>query len=173
MVCVSPNWVHLRPTMFMENHLNAIGLIAQSGVYGTAFNPDAPLPIIATKDIGKIAAELLTEEPFRQPHIRDLLGPRDYTMTETARVLGAAIARPDLKYVQFPYEDVRKAMLGTGMSASYVDGVIELVRSFNEGTLHAMEKPRSAQNSTSTTLQEFAEEVFRIAYETKTAAVVH
>jgi hypothetical protein len=61
-------------------------------------------------------------------------------------------------------------MLGEGLSANYVDGVTELVRSFNEGKLRAMRQPRTAQNTTPTTLQEFAEEVFRKAYETRTAA---
>lgn len=168
-----PELVHLRPTAFMENHLNAIESIARFGVYGGAFKPDAALPMIATADVGEMAAELLAEDPFRQPRARALLGPRDYTMAETARVLGTAIGIPELKYVQFPYEDVLKAMLGTGMSESYVDGVIELVRSFNEGRLRAMEEPRSAQNTTSTTLQEFADEVFGKAYETTTAVGVH
>jgi uncharacterized protein YbjT (DUF2867 family) len=165
-----PELVHLRPAMFMESHLSAIELIARSGVYGGAFKPNTALPMIAAKDVGEIAAELLTEEPFQQPRIRALLGPRDYTMTETARVLGTAIGKPDLKYVQLPYENMRKAMLGMGVSASYVDAVLELVRSFNDGKLLAMEQPRSAQNTTSTTLQEFADKVFRKAYEAMTAA---
>lgn len=60
--------VHLRGCFFMENHLN-LGLIAQAqtGVYGTMFRPDVATPMIATKDVGEKAAELLTEEPFRQP----------------------------------------------------------------------------------------------------------
>jgi hypothetical protein len=61
-------------------------------------------------------------------------------------------------------------MLGIGESASYADAVLELVRSFNEGGLRAMKQPRTAQNTTPTTLQEFAGEVFRKAYETETAA---
>jgi uncharacterized protein YbjT (DUF2867 family) len=165
-----PELVHLRPTMFMETHLAAIGQIAQSGAYGGMFKPNAPFAMIATKDVGEVAAEMLTEEPWGQPRIRELLGPRDYTMAEAARIFGTAIGKPDLKYVQFPYDDARNAMLGTGLSASYVDGVIELVRSFNEGRLRAMQQPRSAQNTTSTTLQEFADEVFRRAYEGMRAA---
>ena len=46
--------------------------------------------MIAAKDVGEKAAELLTEEPFRQPRVRELLGPRDYTMAETTRILGSA-----------------------------------------------------------------------------------
>ena len=65
--------------------------------------------MIAAKDVGGKAAELLTEEPFRQPRVRELLGPRDYTMAETTRILGSAIGKPDLRYVQFSYDDARAA----------------------------------------------------------------
>jgi uncharacterized protein YbjT (DUF2867 family) len=166
-----PEVTHLRPTMFMETHLMAIGPIARYGVYGGAFEPNTQLPMIATKDVGEIAAELLAGGAFGQRRIRALLGPRDYTMTEAARILGTAIGKPDLKYVQLPYDEVRKAMLGTGESASYADAVLELVRSFNEGRLRAMRQPRTAQNTTPTTLQEFADEVFRKAYETETCGL--
>jgi uncharacterized protein YbjT (DUF2867 family) len=134
------------------------------------FKPNAPFATIATKDVGEVAAEMLTEEPWGQPHMREPLGPGDYTMAEAARIFGAAIGKPNLNYVQFPYDDARKVMLGTGLSESCVDGVIELVRSFNEGALRAMQQLRSAQNTTSTTLQEFADEVFRRAYERIRAA---
>lgn len=162
--------VHLRPTFFMENHLQGAGLIAQAGIFGAAFRPDLPCPMIATADIGAKAAELLVEEPFRQPRTRELLGPRGYTMTEVAQTLGAAIGKPDLKYAQFPYEDARKAMIGNGMSASYADALIELSRNFNEGKVWGAEK-RSAQNTTPTTIERFAQEVFRPAYEGMAAGV--
>lgn len=70
--------------------------------------------MIATKDVGAVAAEALTEAPFRQPRIRDLLGPRSYTMTETVRILGTVIGNPGLKCWQLPYERACGAMLGTG-----------------------------------------------------------
>ena len=65
--------------------------------------------MIAAKDVGEKAAELLTEEPFRQPRVRELLGPRDYTMAEMTRILGSAIGKPDLRYGQFSYDDARAA----------------------------------------------------------------
>jgi hypothetical protein len=61
-------------------------------------------------------------------------------------------------------------MLGVGLSPSFVDAVTETARSFNEGTAWALEK-RSAQNTTTTTLQQFAEDVFRKAYETAITGV--
>jgi len=148
--------VHLRACFFMENH-NNLGFLAQAqfGSYGTMFRPDLATPIIAAKDVGEKAAELLVEEPFRQPRLRELLGPRDYTMAEATRILGSAIGKPELKYVQIPYDDGRRAMLATGMSPSFADAVTDTARGFNEGAVWAMEK-RGPQNTTDTTLEQFA-----------------
>ena len=156
--------VHLRPSFFMENHLWGVGLIAQMGFYGTAFRPDVPLPMVATRDVGERAAELLSEEPFGEARVRELLGARDYTMAEATSILGRAIGKRDLRYVQFAYDEARKFMLSNGLSASYADATLEIARSFNEGTVRTMER-RSAINTTATTLDQFADEVFRKVFE--------
>jgi uncharacterized protein YbjT (DUF2867 family) len=140
---------------------------------GKRLGTDGPYiatPMVATKDIAEKAAEMLTEEPFRQPRVREVLGPRDCTMAEATRILDSAIGKPELKYVQIPYEDARGHMLGVGLSPSFVDAVTETARSFNEGIVWAREK-RSAQNMTTTTLEQFAEGVFRKAYEATTTEV--
>ncbi len=157
--------VHLRDSFFMENFFN-MGIIAQAqtGIFGTMFRSDNAMPMVATKDVGEKAAELLTEEPFRQPRVREVLGPRDYTMAEATRILGSAIGKPGLEDVQIPYDDARRHMLGVGLSPSFVDAVIETARSFNEDIVWAREK-RSVRNTTTTTLERFAEVVFRKAYE--------
>jgi uncharacterized protein YbjT (DUF2867 family) len=158
-----PEKAFMRPTYFMENHLVGIGMIQQMGLYGSAMRPDVPFPMIATRDIGEKAAEFLTEEPFHQPEVRELFGPRDYTMAEATRILGAAIGKPDLKYMQFPYEDARKAMIGMGLSPSYAGAIVEMSQHFNDSKSLGTEK-RSAQNTTPTTLEQFAQDVFQKAY---------
>ncbi len=164
-----PELVFLRPAFFLENHLSGLKLIAEAGIYGTAFRPDLALPMIATRDIAEKAAEFLGEDPFREPRVRELFGARDYTMAEAARILGQAVGKPELKYVQFPYEDARKAMIGAGLSASYANSLLEMARSNNEGKLKPAEA-RSAQNTTQTTLEQFAQETFKPAYEAAAGA---
>lgn len=166
-----PELVHLRPAYFMENHLGGIGSISSHGHYATALRPDISIPMIATLDIAAKAAELLTEEPFRQPRVRELLGPRNYTMTETARILGAAIGKPGLKYVQLSYDEARQSMLDSGLTGGYADAMIELSRHMNESLIQGTEA-RSPLNTTPTTLEHFARIVFRSAYE-QAAAVAH
>jgi uncharacterized protein YbjT (DUF2867 family) len=164
--------VHLRPCFFMENHLWGLPLMAQKGIYGSVLRPDLPFPMIATRDIAEKAVELLTAEPFRQLRVRELPGPRDYTIAEVTRILGAAIGKPDLRYMQFPYDEARNAMIGDGFSASFADALVEMDRAFNEGKVHPEEK-RSAENTTSTTLEQFAQEVFQKAYYEATTASAH
>lgn len=159
-----PELTHLRPAYFMENHLGGIPFIAQHGHYATALRPDIAIPMIATIDIGTAAAELLAEEPFGQPRVRELLGPRDYTMTEVARVLGASIGKPGLEYVQLPYDEARRAMLDMDLTTGYADAMTELSRHMNETPRQGTEV-RSALNTTPTTLEHFARVVFRSAYD--------
>jgi uncharacterized protein YbjT (DUF2867 family) len=163
-----PELVHLRPAYFMENHLSGIGLISNHGHYAAALRPDISIPMIATLDIGAKAAELLAEEPFGQPRVRELLGPRDYTMTEAARILGAAIGKPGLKYVQLSYDEARQSMLDAGLTPGYADAMIELSRHMNESLIQGTET-RSPLNTTPTTLEHFAQVVFRSAYEQEAA----
>ena len=81
-------------------------------------------------------------------------------MAEATRILGSAIGKPDVRYVQCSYEDASKGMLAMGVSPSFAEAVMQTARSFNEGDVWAKEK-RSAQNSTPTTLEQFALDAFQ------------
>jgi len=56
----------------MENFFN-LGIVdqARTGLFGTMFRGDIPTSMVAAKDVGARAVELLTEEPFRQPSVRE------------------------------------------------------------------------------------------------------
>ncbi len=155
--------VHLRPAYFMENHLWSIPVIRAHGINGSPIRPDAPIPMVATKDIADAAARLLDFGTFAGHSIRYLLGPRDMTMSEATRILGEAIGNPGLKYVQFPEEEARKAMAGMGMSESVVEAMIEMQRGFNAGNIRPT-RERDAESTTPTPLEEFARTVFSRAY---------
>lgn len=157
------NVVHLRPTYFMENNLGSVGAIKQMGFIGGAFKPDLALPMIATRDIGEVAAKHLLDRDWSGHWVRELLGPRDVSMNEVAKAFGAAIDKPDLKYTQFPYEDAEKAMIGMGLPAEMAGLYIEMTRGFNDGLIAATQ-PRSPNTNTPTSIEEFAKTVFRGAF---------
>jgi hypothetical protein len=140
-----------------------VGLIKTSGIMGNPMKADVRIPMIATRDIGDDVASQLLALSFKGKSTRELLGQRDITMVEAASAIGAAIEKPDLKYVQFPYPDAEKAMMQMGLSADYARLIIEMTRGFNEGVVYPTEK-RSASNTTPTSIETFAKTVFAPAF---------
>jgi uncharacterized protein YbjT (DUF2867 family) len=154
--------LHLRPTFFMENFLFNVSLVRQAGINGTPMRADLAIPMIATQDIAAVAARRLLALDFSGTSVQELLGQRDLTMVEATRILGRAIGKADLPYVQFPYEEAEKAMTGMGMSPDAARSFIEMYRAFNEGLIRPTES-RSAANTTPTSFEQFAD-TFAAAY---------
>ncbi|TGE26455.1 NmrA family NAD(P)-binding protein [Hymenobacter metallicola] len=165
------NVVHLRPAYFMENLLAGIGLIQGMGINGSATRPDVSFPMIATRDIAAYAAQVLEAGVPTGKSEQLLLGPRDYTMQEATAIFGRAIGRPELPYVQFSYDQARQGMLGAGLSESMADLYLEMTQNLNEGRIMQHEV-RTPANTTPTTLEQFAEQVFVPAFQGAAQAAV-
>ena len=155
--------VHLRPTYFMENELSNVGLIKSSGITGSPLHAESPVPFVATRDIAAVAAEYLAPPTFTGRTVRELLGPRDYAPREVAAAVGASIGRPDLPYVQFGYDDTRKALLGFGFSPDVARLFVEMYEGFNTGRVRPTQG-RTPATTTPTTIEAFARDVFAPAY---------
>ena len=155
--------VHLRAGYFFENWMASIGLIRSTGVNGGGLAPDLSVAMIASRDIGVVAASLLGNPTFTGQRTRELQGPRHYTSREVSAILGAAIQRPDLSYVQFPEPDVRQAFLSAGFSEAMADRYLEMIRGLNDGSIKPLEA-RSPATTTPTSLEEFARSVFAPAF---------
>lgn len=162
------NALFLRPTFFMENFLMAIGLIHAMGFIGNGIKEDLKMPMIATKDIGQRAAEALMARDFSGTQTQELLGPRDYTQEEAAQLLGAEIGKPKLSYQRFPGFMVEQALKQMGIPAKTAALMSEMNDAFNDGLTNPQEA-RSEKNTTPTTLEMFAKEVFAPAYNAKSA----
>jgi len=155
------NILHLRPTYFMENLLANIDMIKQMNIMGSAIRGDMNIPMIATQDIARFAAERLLKKDFSGITVKDLLGQRDVSMNEAAEIIGKKIDRPDLKYVQFSYEDTEKALVDMGFSSDVAGLFIEMSKAFNQGLINT---PRTQENTTDTPLEKFAEVFARIFF---------
>ncbi len=149
------NILHLRPTYFMENLLANIGMIKNMGISGDTIKGDIKFAMIATKDIAPVAADHLLKRDFSGKTVHELLGERDISMYDVTKIFGEKIGKPDLKYVQFSAEDAKKGMMDFGMSADVSDQLVELSQAINDG-LFAVNQPRTAENTTATSIEEFA-----------------
>jgi len=164
------NVLHLRAAYFMENNLVAIGMIHGMGVFGNALLPDLKLPMIATRDVGDYAAQRLLHLDFSGKQTRELLGERDLSMTEATAVIARGIGKPDLRYEQFPYDQVQQALTQMGVPPKGAALYIEMYKAINAGVLIPQE-PRSRENTTPTSFETFVQDVLAPAYHgTATAA---
>jgi len=158
------NVLHLRPAYFMENHLSAIQMIQMMGIFAGALRPDLKFPQIATRDIGAHAAERLIKLDFSGKQTQELLGERDLSMAETTAILSRGINKPELRYVQFTYEQVEGALVQMGIPAKTAAYFMEMFQGINDGIVTSLE-PRSAANTTPTSMETFVKEVFAPAYQ--------
>jgi uncharacterized protein YbjT (DUF2867 family) len=133
----SLNAVHLRAGYFMENLLPQVEVIRSFGIVGRPIRPDLPLPLIATGDIGAVAAGLLAERDFKGKQTLELLGQRDVNYQEVASVIGKALVKPELAYAQLPAQQLRPALMQMGMSASMADLLLEMADALTKLRLHA------------------------------------
>lgn len=162
------NVLHLRPGHFMENTLMQIQVIKMFGVMGGIFRPDLPLEQIATRDVGAAAAEALEKLDFTGHQTRELLGQRDLSMNETAKAIGQAIGKPGLAYMQVPAAQAIQGMQQVGVSERSARLLIEMWDQVNAGVMKGQEG-RSARNTTPTSIETFAAEVFAPLFEGKAA----
>ncbi|HEV2424425.1 MAG TPA: NmrA family NAD(P)-binding protein [Terriglobia bacterium] len=161
------NVVHLRAGYFMENLLPQVDVIRNFGMVGGPVKADLLLPMIATRDIGAVAAGLL-KSGFTGKQTRELLGQRDVNYTEVASVIGRAIGKPELRYVQLPAQQLKPALMQMGMSSNMADLLLEMAEALNNGHMKALE-PRSAENNTPTSIDVFANEEFAPRFRAKAA----
>jgi uncharacterized protein YbjT (DUF2867 family) len=157
------NILHMRPAYFMENLLMYIPMIKNMNIAGSAINGDQKFAMIATKDIAASATEHLIKRDFVEKSIRDFLGQRDLSLGEAISIIGKKINKPDLKYVQFSYEDAKKGLVGAGLSEDMSNLFIEMSRALNEG-LFAVNIPRTEENTTATSIEEFADTFAKIYF---------
>src|SRR5258707_2424056 len=163
------NVLHLRAAYFMENNLAAIGMIHGMGIFGNALLPDLKLPMAATRDVGAYAAQRLGDLDFSGKQTRELLGERDLSMTEATAMIARGIGKPDLRYEQFPYDQVQQVLMQMGVPPKGAALYIEMYKAINAGILVPQE-PRSPENSTPTSFERFVQDVFAPAYHGKAAA---
>ena len=163
------NVLHLRAAYFMENNLAAITMIREMGIFGHALLPDLKLPMTATPDVGDYAAQRLLDLDFSGKQTRELLGERDLSMAEATAIIARGIGKPDLRYVQFPYDQVQQGLEQMGMTPKKAAVYIEMFKAINAGVLAAQE-PRTRENTTPTSFERFVQDVFAPAYDKARAA---
>ena len=123
----------IRAGYFMENVGNALAPARGAGLYFN-FMPSAdyPMPMIATEDIGALAAKSLLESPAKSETV-DLQGPA-YSQRQLAAMLGAALGKT-LQIVDVPEAGWVPAMVQGGLPPHVAEVFAEMYRGFATGII--------------------------------------
>lgn len=149
---------HLRPNSFMENFLQSLPTIASDGMIYLPVPGSAALPMIATADIAKVAADRILEEDWAKHTVIELAGPEKISHDTAAATIGAALGK-EVKHMQVGDADFRGAMAQFGVSDSAVDCFLEMYGGFANGSIVHETSPQT----TPTTFVDFAKNVIKPA----------
>ena len=120
----------LRPAWFMENCRWDVAPAREPGVIPSFLQPlDKPVPMVATADIGRVAAGLL-REGWSDRRVVELEGPQRVTPNEIAAVFTRLIGRP-VRMEAVPRESWEDLFRSQGMKNPIPR--IRMLDGFNEG----------------------------------------
>jgi len=151
------NVTHLRPGFFFENLLWQADSIKSRGAISLPLSGSKHYPMVATRDIGRIAMQRLMDQKWTGHCIRELLGPADLSFDQVAEILSNVLDRK-IVYVKCDRQQMRQVLLNNAMSENAADLLLEMYEAFETGRVLPTQ-PRWAETMTPTTLSEFAHDV--------------
>jgi len=120
----------LRPGWFMENAIWDVAPAREQGVISSFLQPlDKPVPMVATADVGRVAADLLQQD-WQGRRVVELEGPQRVTPNEIAAGFAKILGRP-VRAEAVPRETWASLFLAQGMKDPMPR--IQMLDGFNEG----------------------------------------
>jgi len=156
------NVLMLRPSYFMYNLNNMIGLVKHANIFGGNFGGTEPLALVHTDDIAEVASKALLNLDFTGHSIQYIVSDERST-DEIAKVLGASIGKPEIPWVVLSDEQQLEGMLGAGIQQEIADGYVQMGKSIREGLIQA-DYFKNKPTFQKTKLEDFAVS-FKYAYE--------
>jgi uncharacterized protein YbjT (DUF2867 family) len=127
----APRLTFLRASYFQENWRSVLPLAQAQGIMPTMLTDlDAPHSMIATRDIGRAAADLLLEE--NPPAIVELESAGRFSPRDAAAAMAAAIGKPVMP-VQPPRDQWEGILTGAGLSPAFAALIAEMNDGINSG----------------------------------------
>ncbi|WP_420212326.1 NmrA family NAD(P)-binding protein [Burkholderia aenigmatica] len=124
--------VFLRAAYFMENWARVVDPVRTQGILPSLLVPvERAIPMVATEDIGRLAADLLREDWAGIRKI-GLAGPMAYSPGDIAAIFARALNRP-VRPVALEPSAWAGVLAMNPFSTAAIDGFIELNRGLNSG----------------------------------------
>lgn len=152
----------LRPSYFMYNLFNMIGMVKGMGIMGSNFGEDKVV-LVHTSDIAKVALQNLLNLDFTGHQIQ-YIASDERTGTEIAKVLGEAVGKPETPWMVFSDEQTKQGMLGAGLNEEMANGYTTMGIALREGTMQADYVANRPATLGKVKLEDFARNEFALAF---------
>ena len=120
----------LRPQSFMQNTLMTAPTVAALGKLYQPFK-NGKLGMIDARDIGEVAAKVLTEEG-QEGEVYTLTGPAAISFYDVAEALSEVVGK-EVSYINVSLEKAKEAMLNKGIPEWRADVLNEYAKAHSEG----------------------------------------
>jgi len=124
-------WTFIRPNMFMQNTITVMGesIRKENSIYDSV--EDARVSYIDTRDVGRVAAKVLTE-PGHEGKAYDLSGPEAITHAEIAGMLTKSLGRK-IHFVRISDEEYRQRWKAKDAPDEEADAWVDINRYLRTG----------------------------------------
>ncbi len=158
--------LHLRPGMFYSNFYGVINLIKYQNIIGNNFDENVVLALSHPLDIANIAFDAIHNNNFDGKSYKYVVSD-EITGKSIAQKLGRALGKPDLKWVQFPDEEMFQNLLQQGMTKQMATTyIINMGIALRNGTLLGTYFNEKTELLGKIKFDEFAK-AFAVAYKAK------
>jgi uncharacterized protein YbjT (DUF2867 family) len=139
---------------FMDALLGQVESIRSGGLITWPVDGDRKTPFTAACDIGAAAARLLADADWSRQAEMPLIGPEDLSMNEMAAMISEVIGR-EVRYERMSWEVFSERLTASGMSPSFVNGYVAMMRAKDEGM--DVEAARDVSQRTRTSFRRWCE----------------
>lgn len=146
----------LRAGYFYINFFNDIPLVKNAGIMGNNYSAKVTVPLVHPRDIAKAAAEELVKTSSDQK-IRYVVSD-NREAGDFAKVLGTAIGKPDLPWVEFTDEQAFEGMSQAGLPEEMAKLYEEMGRGIRNGVVQKDFIKYGSPTEGETKLEDFAQE---------------
>lgn len=147
---------HMRPTSFFYNLYGYVEMIKKEGFIAANYGAEDIVPWVSPKDIAAAIAEEIAT-PLAGRRVR-YVASDERSGNDTASVLGAAIGKPDLKWVVISDEQTQSGLEAIGMNPRIAAGMVEMYVGFHSGVLSEDYYRNKPKDMGKVKLEDFAEE---------------
>jgi uncharacterized protein YbjT (DUF2867 family) len=123
----------MRPVGFYYNLLGFIPMIKSQGMIAANWGAETKLVWVSPIDIAAAIVEELELEPVSRK-VR-YVASDELTGYETARILGEAIEKSDLKWIIISSEQMKNGLVSVGLNPEIAGGLVEMYASQQNGLL--------------------------------------